>query len=332
MKSLVSILCISSALCAVSPEEELSTISLDLQYSQEIVALDSTSVFQEPFTSSDLQIPPPRIELSRKSPSLAANLSIIPGLGHVYLGDYKTAGGLFGSTCLGLSAGVASAAANNLSTLVPSAVTVQNIWFYGIYAAYRDARLFNGLSHYSYKMPTDNLIDLAAAPFSWKVIKKPEVWGGLLGALGVGITAGYLMSSETADAHLHLSPFMQAPFLALPIGIGEESFFRGYLQSQLAEVFSPAVGIALASLAFGAVHIPNARMIAPELRWRYYSVSLPIITGLGAYFGWLTHKNHSLKESVALHMWYDFVIFTAGYLASRASATPRPGFAMAVPF
>jgi len=118
----------------------------------------------------------------------------------------------------------------------------------------------------------------------------------------------------------------------LPVGLGEESFFRGFLQSALSETFNPLTGIILSSLLFGAAHIPNAQGLEKAERWRYYTFSLPLITGIGAYCGWLTNKNHSLQESVALHTWYDFIIFSISALATETAATGRPGFAFAVPF
>lgn len=284
-----------------------------------------------PVIAQELQIPPSVFEPSPKSPALAATLScLLPGFGHVYLGDMKTASGLLGSSCL--TVGLASYSQTNQSLRSSSIITAQSIWSYGIYAAYRDARLFNGSVHYSYKMPTDTLTDLTFAPFKFSILKKPEVWGGFLGILGLAIGTSYILYPKEARIQHNLSPRLEHPAIALPVGIGEESLFRGYLQSQLSEWINPWSGIALSSLAFGAAHIPNALMLETEYRWRYYSFSLPFITGIGAYFGWVTYKNRSLQESVALHTWYDFVIFTAASLATQSASTGRPGFALAIPF
>ena len=121
------------------------------------------------------------------------------------------------------------------------------------------------------------------------------------------------------------------PFFALPVGISEEALFRGYLQSQLLEKLNPFGGILISSLAFGASHISNATLMQKEDRWRYYSFSIPLITALGAYLGWLTHKNHSLQESVAVHTLYDLVLFTGSALATKA-AIGHSEFALAIPF
>lgn len=284
-----------------------------------------------PSISQKFQLQTPPIEPPRKSPGLAATLSfLLPGFGHVYLGDMKTASGLLGSSFLTI--GLASYPEADTSLRSSSIITAQSIWSYGVYAAYRDARLFNRNVQYSYKMPTDSLADLTFAPFRFKILKKPEVWGGFLGILGVAMGTSYFLFPKEARIQHNLSSRLEHPAIALPVGIGEESLFRGYLQSQFSEWINPWSGIALSSLAFGAAHIPNAMMLEPEHRWRYYSFSLPFITGIGAYFGWVTYKNRSLQESVALHTWYDFVIFAAASLATQSASVGRPGFALPIPF
>ena len=117
-----------------------------------------------------------------KSSFLTVSLSSLwPGLGHAYLGDFKTAGTLFGSS--GLFISLSSLKNSNESFRDSNSNMLQNTWLYGIYAAYRDVRAYNNNRDYSYKMPTDSFADLAYAPFQWSVLKKPEVWGGFLGAL-----------------------------------------------------------------------------------------------------------------------------------------------------
>jgi membrane protease YdiL (CAAX protease family) len=255
-----------------------------------------------------------------KNAALAAGLSaLFPGLGHVYIGDMKTAGCLAGGTGLAMSA-AAIASETDDAIYVSGAYTAQNTWAYGIYAAYRDARKMNGSSGYSYKMPKDSLSDLVAAPFNLKILKKPEVWGGVLGALTAAVGVGFLYnytSSHTTPPSLSARGNNVMPLMALPVGIGEEALFRGYLQPQLSEVFNPTAGIALSSLAFGAVHLINTQGMTKYERNKYCTISIPFITCFGAYFGWLAHKNSSLKESVAVHTLYDFVLFSIGALADN---------------
>lgn len=293
----------------------------------EIVSFDLHSAKTE-MELSTAQFKPP----AEKSAVLAATLStLVPGLGHVYLDDMQTAGSLMGSAYLGI--GLSFSPHLSESTRTFSLLTAQNIIFYGAYAAYRDARLYNGSSGYKYKMPTDSLASLSYAPFKASIVKKAEVWGGLIGALALASYMTHLFYPKNACIKSSLSSkgtFM--PIMALPVGIGEESFFRGYLQPALSEPLTPLGGIVLSSLAFGAIHIPNAQALPAEHRWRYYCCSLPLITAIGCYCGWLTYKNNSLQESVALHTWYDLVIFTATAAASEAAISGGSNFAISLPF
>jgi membrane protease YdiL (CAAX protease family) len=304
---------------------------LEDENSHHIAANDLNFIAQPPLSSQNITPPRPLLPEMHKNASLAACLSIIPGLGHAYLGDIKTAGSLFSSAGLAVSVGMSTPSHQSLS--LTSLMFAQNTEMYGIYAAYRDARFRNGMSDYSYPMPTENLADLAYAPFQISVLKAPEVWGGLLGILVAGATMIHFAFPKEAHIRLDISsPSLEMPFLALPIGIGEESFFRGYLQSTLSEICTPWGGIALSSFAFGAAHIPTASYLDPEDRWRYYSFALPFITGVGAYFGWLTYRDHSLKKSVALHTWYDFILMSLGALATYKASIGESRFAVTLPF
>jgi len=147
-------------------------------------------------------------------------------------------------------------------------------------------------------------------------MKRMEVWGGILGFLALESAVVHFAFSqdttmETKVSHIH-------PVFALPVGIGEESLFRGYLQPALSEIFTPWGGIALSSVAFTAAHISNATMFEEKDQWRYYAYALPLIATFSVYSGWLTYKNNSLQESVAVHAWYDFVLFLGSALAQSS--------------
>jgi len=337
MKILIALLCTFSILRAAPSDEikdELQKTPTDAHSAEELAWLETIPLIQQPITSQDLQLPAPAFEpRPHKSAFLAVSMStLFPGLGHVYLGDMKTAGGLMGTTGLGIGT---AALFHSKEALMTSLLAVQNTWFYGIYAAYRDVRMYNGQAGYSYKMPTDSLFDLTTAPFRWSVLKKPEVWGGLLGSFAVLVSAAYLAFPQDKEAHIRPALSVKrafTPLVAFPVGVGEESFFRGYLQSQLSEALTPWGGIALSSLLFGAVHIPNGMALEPQNRRGYYTFIVPLITAFGAYEGWVTYKNHSLRESVALHTWYDFVLFTISSLAGQAAITGHADFAISIPF
>jgi len=275
------------------------------------------------------QIPPIR---SLKDPGIAVMLSsVFPGLGHVYLDDMKTASTLMGTTACELTVlitpGLKKTTAANFVFHTFGATI-----FYGVYAAYRDARLYNGLAQYKHPMPVNSLADLTYAPFKWSVIKKPEVWGGVLAALGLASIVTTLAYPRGSAARANCAAVSHLPINALPVGIGEEAYFRGFLQSALVENWGPSPGIAISSILFGAAHYRNADLIRKSDRWRYYTFSMPLIATIGAYCGWLTQKNNSLQESVALHTWYDAILFSLAFLENEASiATPKE-FVISIPF
>jgi membrane protease YdiL (CAAX protease family) len=182
----------------------------------------------------------------------------------------------------------------------------------------------------------DSFADVSSAPFRWSVLKKPEVWGGLLGAFALGAFLNRFTPSEDKPKAALSVREMSMPLRAFPVGVGEECLFRGYLQSTLIEALGPVGGIAVASAAFGAAHIPNASGFSKKERLAYYKFGIPFITAAGGYLGWMTYKNRSLQESVAMHAWYDFAIFaaeaaTAAAIHTDEEASPAT-FSITIPF
>lgn len=293
----------------------------------EEVHLETPGLIEPSIYNQQLQVPEePRSKVDalifpHKSSFITVGLSsLIPGLGHIYLGDLVTGGSLF--TTYGLTA-FNWLRSDNEFTYLSRGIIAQNTWFYNVFASYRDVRLFNGPSGYSYQMPRETLSELSLAPFQLSILKKKEVWGGLLGLLTAALLIDYAVYPK--DAHIHLNYTTSVPsFFALPIGIGEEAFFRGYMQSIFSEYFNDKIGMALSSIVFGAVHISNAKLIDPSLRSRYYSFGIPFITLGGLYFSLITNKNHSLKESVAVHTLYDFTLFLLESLSTSSLQPHQP--------
>jgi len=301
-------------------DEEIASIEQNFTLERIPSSLDSVE---------GVDISLPALSTQKKSTFLSVGLSgLFPGLGHAYLGDYTTASALMGSS--GVGYGLAQFTFFE-PYLEGDMLALSTVWSYGVYSAYRDVRAYNGGSSYLYKMPQDSFVDLAWAPFQVSVLKKPEVWGGILGALTLGSIISTLAFPQSEELHIHMSPNTYPPVYAFPVSIGEESLFRGFLQSTIAESYGPWTGIILSSIAFGAAHIPNAQLLEKEDQMRYYTYILPYLSSMGAYLGWLTYKNQSLKESVAIHAWYDFAIFLGSSIASSA-AIGKPNFSLSVSF
>ncbi|MBN2498446.1 MAG: CPBP family intramembrane metalloprotease [Deltaproteobacteria bacterium] len=278
-----------------------------------------------------------------KSPAGAAALSVLfPGAGHFYLGDPATGAGLSALGALELGALVGTAldgwpegGLDADPSFMLSALWYQNTWLYGIFAAWRDARLARDGQDLHHPLPGENLDDLLWAPFDPDTFFEPEVALGLVGMLGLGVLATWLISDhlvgqggtvferdELRFMGQRLHPGLGAPLgevyylgLFAPVGIGEEAFFRGLVQTSLSERVGDWGGWALSSLIFAAAHAPNAMAIEDEQeQLRYLTIGLPLMALTGAYLGWVyMHNHYSLKESVALHFWYDFLLSSLSF-------------------
>ena len=80
--------------------------------------------------------------------------------------------------------------------------------------------------------------------------------------------------------------------ISIMAGIGEELFFRGFLQGSLGRVVNPWIALVLVSVLFGLAH--------------YVSLGYAIITGLlGLYMGALLLATGNLFVPIAVHALFD---------------------------
>ncbi|QGJ72092.1 CPBP family intramembrane metalloprotease [Planctomycetales bacterium 10988] len=90
--------------------------------------------------------------------------------------------------------------------------------------------------------------------------------------------------------------------VSLAAGIGEEVFFRGFLQALLAEWVPSWAAIAIASLCFGLAH--------PITKWYFV-----IVTIIGVYLGILFWRTENLVIPILVHAVYDWIVLS--YLVYR---------------
>ena len=300
LKKLFSFLCIVSTLCAEAPQEVTPLIH------------EKKSELQTPPHSPSAQLE----EISTKAPWKAVTLSLLcPGLGQYYLNDYLSGSCILGS----LSAAFSLLQEPDETLNLTGGISLQATSYYSVFSAYRDARALNHQNGYKYQMPQDSFKQLALAPVNPHILIKPEVWGGYLGAMTAAIGISALSMNEN-QASVVCSQFPNIPsYLAFPIGFSEECYYRGFLQPLLSEYLGPTGGMIASSIIFAAAHIPNAQFLEGKAKIDYYTTSLPLIGALGGYFSYLTYKNNSLQECIAIHSWYDFTLF-ALYASSKNSA------------
>jgi membrane protease YdiL (CAAX protease family) len=88
-------------------------------------------------------------------------------------------------------------------------------------------------------------------------------------------------------------------------GLGEELFFRGYMQTRLRSRWGARLAIAITGFAFGLIHLDP--------------LHAPIAGVLGLYFGWLAERWGSITITMVAHTLNNAVSFLAnGLLAPTA--------------
>jgi membrane protease YdiL (CAAX protease family) len=80
--------------------------------------------------------------------------------------------------------------------------------------------------------------------------------------------------------------------MAIASAVGEEMFFRGGIQAGLASAIGPVAGILMASLLFGAMHVPWNRRL-----WTWTAMA----TVMGLVFGALYIATGELLACVLAH-------------------------------
>ncbi len=289
-----------------------------------------------------------RQEPLTKSPATAAGLSLLlpgSGAGHMYLGRYGQ-GAAYLATSIGATAAgvvVLNRTQGRTATAagMPLVILGQNIWFYSVYAAYRDARLMQRDIGYAHPMTDEGLAELSTAPFRPSVLARPWFWAGLpvMVAGGVGLSAllseggftgrrtlfggagpvrAFGARRDPAEAFALGEAWFAGLFL--PVAVGEEALFRGVLQTGLSEELGDGPGLALSSVIFGATHLTNFAPDGPSedggLKIGEVLAVVSWITLSGAYMGYASQRtDRRLETSVALHFWYNFMLSTVGFLA-----------------
>ena len=280
----------------------------------------------------------------QKQPRTAAGLSLLcPGCGQIYLRETGEGVALLGTSAALIGSGIfllrdaGSVSLDGASTTRSAPIGLwlatvgQNAWFYSIFDAYRDARVLRGDAGYKFAITRERLPDLVSAPFRPSVLKSPWVWAGVPIALAAGLGVSAIASSGDLTGNPSIFDVSRVNFLghnfsrgggfALgeayygglfgTVGVGEESLFRGLIQTELEERFGTAGGIAMASAIFGAVHLVN---FGQDPKQALYAV--PTIAVLGSSLGLAyVHTGHKLETSVAMHFWYDFLLSTVVFAA-----------------
>jgi membrane protease YdiL (CAAX protease family) len=190
----------------------------------------------------------------------------------------------------------------NRTTVIADAygAAALDLAFYSSFAAYRDARSQPAnAAGYDTPPPQESLQDLALAPFEWDWLKRPTTLAPLLVPL-------YLALAPAASDRLVYAPDdsierreIAARFFFMHggVAIGEEAFFRGFLNTALSDSLGRWWGLAGSSTVFGLAHSGQGAQAT--------AVGAAVF---GAYLGWLQQQNdYAIGQGVAVHFWWNFL-------------------------
>lgn len=174
---------------------------------------------------------------------------------------------------------------------------------YSSYAAYRDARQRDNAG-YRTPLPRESLTDLARAPFSLRYLSRPTTFVPLViqAAAVFADKDGYRIdrARDVSEGDLHAYNLVANEMVA----VGEEAFFRGFLNNEFSERYGNRWGLTISSVIFGLGHTGQGQT-ANALQ----------ATAAGLYLGWLHQRNDfEAGEGVALHYWVNVL---AGISAIR---------------
>lgn len=174
---------------------------------------------------------------------------------------------------------------------------VTDIALYSSYGAYRDARQRDD-SGYRTPPPGETLTDLAKAPFSFNYLSRPTTFiplaieaAVLYHYSGSKDAYGIYRANDVSERDLHVFNLTANEMTA----VGEEAFFRGFLNNEFSDRYGNGWGVVASSAVFGLAHTGQGQT-ANALQ----------ATAAGFYFGWLHQKNgFQTGEGAALHYWFN---------------------------
>ncbi|MDX1961225.1 MAG: CPBP family intramembrane glutamic endopeptidase [Leptospiraceae bacterium] len=175
---------------------------------------------------------------------------------------------------------------------------VISVMMYSVYSSFRDG---GGLGT---EKKNETLLEISLSPFQPSILKKEMVYipllifGGLLGLDSLNPSSENPIltpSSVKRDGSLYLSAFATG----ISPAIGEEAFFRGYMNYNLTRTYGTNVGIFASGSIFMLAHEGNSDAAEGRLS--------RLLAGL--YLGYVHVMNgYDIKPGVALHFWYNFFI------------------------
>jgi membrane protease YdiL (CAAX protease family) len=96
-------------------------------------------------------------------------------------------------------------------------------------------------------------------------------------------------------------------FVQIWAGLGEEVFYRGYLQRNLRRRFGPLVSIGVASLMFASRHYTQVLIVWPRVDWGPATIWVAGAFVVGVAWGALYERSGSLWPSIVCHYLFNIL-------------------------
>ncbi|MDH4246395.1 MAG: CPBP family intramembrane metalloprotease [Deltaproteobacteria bacterium] len=175
---------------------------------------------------------------------------------------------------------------------------------YSAFGAYRDARANPAYAaRYTVPAPQETLTDLVLAPFNPDHLLR---WTTIL-PLSLPLYIAFSKATPDTwviqpDADITRTEMRRGyPVMMGFVAVGEESFFRGYLNNSLSNWLGPTWGLVTSSAFFGLAHSGQAGTANRGMAFAY-----------GLYLGALQQMNdYGIGQGVAIHYWWNTLVSLA---------------------
>jgi membrane protease YdiL (CAAX protease family) len=195
--------------------------------------------------------------------------------------------------------------------------------FYSTYEIYQTSRS-RVSGDYGDVPPAHGRFELAMAQFSPQLITDPLFLATVLTTTAVQIGSAVRsdeaiwVTGETWVDGSQLHPAVAIPYVAITnwirftaTAVGEEALYRGVVYEELSTELGPNWAKVADMILFPLIHIPTD--LARGRSWASIGIQFGIRMGSTLLFD-LAYDRGGLPLSTAIHSWFNFIAFTAGWL------------------
>lgn len=246
----------------------------------------------------------------------AGGNAVFPGLGY-FVNDHSEKGIRVGLVSAGLLGGALLVDARSGETTLRNNLLVlyQNLGFLTAWDVYRQDLAEATYRRTGTRGDRPPLAPYLLSPFDGPSVRSLE-W---LVPSALVLTAGVVHVADAGEGERPIGEAAGVEALlfaqSVLIGTGEELMFRGVLQAELQSwTGSRTTALIGQAVAFGAGHID------PEESLEENAARMGFATTFGLYAGWLaSSRPDGLRKAIAIHAWWDALVFSADYLADGST-------------